>query len=538
MRRPSVVEMLLGLALGTYFALAAWQIALPGPYYDEALHAPAAVSLLNGDGRRQGYGVTLRRWYFPVMTGEYVGALRTYLLLPAFFVIGPGVVAHRLTTIILTLIGLIFTAALARRAFGDRAAVLGVWLISTDPTLILATRGDWGPVAAGFMLRMGAFYFAWLWWESGGRRTYALAAAAALLGLGVYDKAHFLWIVCALIGLAAIAWSWSWRHARARPTMSWGQAGLAVTAWIVGGAPFWVYNLTHDWITFRLAALPGEPASLEMLLAKLPGRTRVLEAMFDAQALAHWMTGEWLAPHFGWRLSLLLPLTLAALGGLVVGAIWARRADLPVLPILAAMLLGQMFLTPRPIWIHHLIAIYPLPHLAVGLAVALLWNAARTKRRQILAGVAVAAVCLAVGFNLLTMAGFHRKMSAGAVSEAWSDAVYTLAEKLEGSYAGRRIQLLDWGIYNQLDLITAGRLDLREPVYEILNAREPVAAMSALAADPRNLFVLHASESTVFNEMELQFQEAVRQSGLTLKAEDPIRDRRTRIVYRIVDFVR
>lgn len=534
-----IPQALIIAAIVTGFALSVRQIRLPGPQYDEMLHAPPAVTLVNGYDRRQGIGLMIGRKFFPFMTSEYVGALRTYLLLPAFFLLGPGVVAHRLTTILLMIVGLLFTAALARRALGDRAAVMGVWLIATDPTLILVTRNDWGPAAAGFMLRMGAFYFAWRWWESKGSDNAMPAAAALMLGLGVYDKAHFLWVVFALLGLGAMAWVWARLGGAEFPRLSKRQAGLALAGFIIGASPLLIFNLTHDWATFRSVSLPGEQVSLELLASRVEDRRRAFNAMFDTGAVFHWMTGERLEPHFKQTISLLLPLTLASLAVLLFTAFRKRRPLLLAMPALAAMLIAQMFLTPRPIWIHHTIVLYPLPHLMVGLAGALLWSAAgRVKLKWAAGAIPIAAVCLAVTLNLMTMAQFHRALAQGRGNTGWTDAVYALSEKLQSEYADRRIQLLDWGIYNQLELITAGKLDLREPTYEIDSASDPAQILSRLAEDRKNLFILHAPEAANFKQMEPRLELAVRQSGLVALPEIPVRDRRGRIIYRLCEFIR
>jgi len=440
--------------------------------------------------------------------------------------------AQRLTTILITLVGIFFTARLARQAYGVAAALASTWLIATDPTLILTTRGDWGPVAIAFALRAGTLYYSWRWWRSGGERTGALVAAGLMLGLGVYDKASFLWFVFALVGVGVIAWLFN----RNPPRLGFRQLAIGVAAVIAGSAPLWLYNLSSNWITFRLVVLPGEKASLSRLMQLVPERTGVLRALFDAQAVASWMTGERLAPHFGITISLLLPLSIASAVCLIVIAIWKRRWSLLFLPALTAAMLVQMYLTPRPIWIHHWIGIFPFPHLGIGLVVSLLWQAAEGLSRKVIALTVSATVIVAVAFNLVTMVQFHRAMYAHGSADPWSDAIYPLSETLEQGFGNRSIQVMDWGIFNQLYLLSAGRLKLSEPIYKYADSPEPDANLLRLVSDPVNVFVTRTPAHASFKNPALAIGEAARRAGVDIKAERLISDRRAETIYRIIEF--
>jgi hypothetical protein len=530
--RDLLVCILLGLGIVSYLGLSLPGISLPGIYYDEILHAPAAIALMLGNGQRYGSGITIGRWRFPVMIVEYVGALKAYLLLPAFLLLGPGVLAQRLTMILITLGGIFFTARLSRQAHGLSAALASAWLIATDPTLILTTRGDWGPVAIAFTLRAGALYYSWRWWQSGGKRTGALVTAGLMLGLGVYDKASFLWFVFALTGVGVIAWLLS----RNRPRLEFRQLAIVVAAAIGGSLPFWLYNLARSWITFRLITLPGENVSLVRLVELVPQRTGDLKALFDAQAVASWMTGEKLTPHLGIAISLLLPLSIAAAVGLIVIAIWKRRWSLLFLPGLTAAMLLQMYLTPRPIWIHHWIGIFPFPHLGIGLVLSLLWQAAEGTARKLTALTFSAIVIVAVGLNLLTMSQFYRVMNAYGSADPWSDAIYPLSKTLEQEFGKRDIQVMDWGIFNQLYLLSPGRPGLFEPVYKYTESPEPDANLVRLVSDPLNVFVTHASTHVRFQNSTLAMMDAARRAGVDIKAERLVSDRRGEAIYRIIQF--
>jgi hypothetical protein len=526
---------LIVLAISTYVALATWNLKYPGPYGDEFFQAPAAVYLLTGQDTRLGFGVTLGGQYFPVLAGEYLGSLRSYVVLPAFYLLGIRVTSHRLALIIVTVAGLILTALLAWSALGDGAALVAVWLLATDPTLILSTRADLGPAAIPFLIRMGVYYLLWRWWVSRGREVSSLLGAAFLCGLGVYDKTNFLWIVIALGCLAVAVYLWSRFRGVELVSTSWRHVVWVLLALFVSSSPLWFFNLKHGWITFRLATLPGEPFSVRLLLQRIPFRTEALLTMFNSGGLADWMSGEEIRGFLGPMRSLLLPLTVFAILGLIIVAVRYRRIAPLVIPAVGAMLLGQMYLTPRPIWIHHFIMVYPLPHLAIGLVAAMIF-AAKQNSTRLLRPVALLLVCLAIALNLMTMVRFHQALSRTGGSLTWSDSIYSLGDQLNKDFSDRTIQLLDWGMWSQLVVLSEGRLDMREPFYELSAASDAVARLSALASDSRNVFVLHGEGAVQFDKIEGQLQQAVSNSGLKLRNETQVKDRVGRVVFRILEF--
>ncbi|MEP7271141.1 MAG: YtxH domain-containing protein, partial [Acidobacteriota bacterium] len=509
-------SLLLGLAILAYLLLSTVQITLPGIYYDEALHAPAAVALVSGNGDQIGIGVGTGRWRLPVMAGEYVGSLRSYVLVPLFVVFGPGVVTYRLTMILIAAVGIFFGARFAKEAFGWVPAIVGAWLIATDPTFILATRADWGPVALAFTLRTTSLYLGWRWWRSRGEAKASLFVMSVLLGLGVWDKANFLWFVVALAVVTAIAWLLS----SERPRIGWRAGAVALSGFLLGVAPLLAFNLERSWITFRLIVAPGEKTSLLHLATLVGGRTRDLIVTFDAGAIAHWMSGIRLYPADSLSRSLLLPFSLTAIVVLLVLALRRRRPFFAFLPVLMLAMLAQMYATPRHIWIHHYLSIYPLPHLAIGAVVGLFFardsgNVRRRKR----AIASTALVLVAVTFNLVTMTRFHRNLAERGGSVAWSDAIYPLARTLAADFGDRQIQVMDWGIFNQMYLLTGGKLKLFEPIYSLAESVGADQRVLELVSDSRNVFVLHSAQATNMKNPALALEAAARLLGVTVRRE-------------------
>jgi hypothetical protein len=116
-----------------------------------------------------------------------------------------------------------------------------------------------------------------------------------------------------------------------------------------------------------------------------------------------------------------------------------------------------LFLTRTRVAEHHLVALVPLAAIVVVLACSILQARFRWGRGF---SVGLAAVYLSSVFywQVQTIEGLHRTRGVGA----WSDGVYTLARQLPQKYGTQEIKILDWGLENNLYVLTDARLHTRE----------------------------------------------------------------------------
>lgn len=523
------------LAVGVYVWLAAQQLRLPGVQYDEAIQAPAAVHLLKGNinaNYNRFWSTTLAGRTFPIMTMQYMGAAEAYLYVLAFAILGINVEALRWVHILLGVLALLLTAHFARTFFGALVAVIGTWLLATDPSFVIVSRADWGPSILALTLRLVALVGLWHWWKSGGRMLPLLIASAAM-GLGMYNKTNFLWFVVAVAIFGAVAWVSS----KERPQLSFKAGAVALAVGIAASAPLWIYNVTHNWETFRLAVLPGESVSLTKLLEQAPARSQALISMLNSQAFGPAFFQEAAPVHLGVAGTLMLWLSTVALWVLLVLGFLRREWRLLLLPLLTVLIIGQIYLTPRPVWIHHWIGIYPFTQVAVGLVVGLLWKgwAGNARGRHAARWAGGGIVLAALYFNVATMISYQRIMVATGGDWTRSEAIYGLAETLRQEYAGRPIHLLDWGLSNQLVLLTAGDLRLRETFWSYATSPNPDGQLLSLVRDPSNVFLLHAPPATAFPAPRAAFSAAMQQAGVTVRAERKFYDRRGREIYALIE---
>src|SRR5437016_11447753 len=99
------------LAVMTIF-FAKQNLSVPGLYYDEAVFAGMAKDFVTGHLHGQHMPdhqvITLAGRPFPLFVQTYLGALKSWMLIPAFSSFGPSVATLRLTKLFWQLIALLF----------------------------------------------------------------------------------------------------------------------------------------------------------------------------------------------------------------------------------------------------------------------------------------------------------------------------------------------------------------------------------------------------------------------------------------------
>ena len=185
----------LAAALILFLGLTTYQLSLPGLHYDEAFEAVPAMQLLFHQPVTsfRGNGILLGEHLLPLMTQDYIGALNTYAAIPFFLILGVNPISLRAMAIAVSLLTLWLTYRLARALYGPAASVLAVLLLATNPTFVFWSRQGVFVTSATAAIGVGAVLMWLYWWRTSARR-YALTGAF-LLGLGVYAKLLFLWLI-------------------------------------------------------------------------------------------------------------------------------------------------------------------------------------------------------------------------------------------------------------------------------------------------------------------------------------------------------
>lgn len=463
------------VAILLFIGLSSYQLSLPGLHYDEAVELVPAMQLLSDQPVTtfRGNGIWLGNHLVPLMTQDYIGALNTYLALPVFQALGVRVVSVRLIGVAVGVTTLVLAYGLARQLAGAPAGNLTALLLAVSPSFVFWSRQ--GVFVTSVTAAIGlAAASAWLaWWRS--RRAGYAVAGAFLMGLGIYAKLLFVWLI---LGLAVAAVAVSLVQSRGNLRVAWqrgrlgmsGRVGVACgLAGVAGCAPLLAYNLqtggtldslgsnltTSYYGTNNLAFLPNLGQRLEQFVAVLSG--------------AHlWYLG---AQYGNW-----LSVALFAVG--LVALLWVgqRRSAGCACRLSPLVVIGSVIVascaTVSALWVTHFAVLVPWPALLVGCAIGNLFDRPlrggwRLRGAGVRGGLTIATMALvaaAWGGDVVTDVRYHQALALSGGLGAHSDAVYDLADWLatarsqHGASNGApwHVAAMDWGIAAPVTLLTRG----------------------------------------------------------------------------------
>jgi hypothetical protein len=420
----------------------------PGLYYDEALMAVASVHM-----RHSSAELTLphdpdtwlcaRGHCFPLMTMRYIGAIKEYVYLPAFTLLGTRTEVIRVVAVLFSLICIWGVGRLIGDQISRAAGAFGALAIAINPAFLSTTVFDNGAVAV-MMAAFGLVCIAISRYVRNPSTTSAFWIGAAM-GLGVWSRANFVWLMISIVAAAVIVL----RKKLLAPIGHW-------LAWIVGGVigglPFLVYQVHSKGGTWEATNMfiAHEPLA-DRLFTRLVLFSETLltdrehRAMWDGPAMADWQ--RWLFPTV-----VLVSLVVCLAMSRRAKSLWAPGAALTFL-----FLALFIFFSKTPIAEHHLIALVPLVVMVVVLACSILQGQFRWGL-GVSAGMAAVYLSSAFYWEVQAIEGLHRTRGVGP----WSDAIYTLARELPQKYPTQEVKILDWGLENNLYVLTDARLHTRE----------------------------------------------------------------------------
>ncbi len=431
--------------------------------------------------------------WIPLMLMSYVGALKCWLYAPWLALTGPSLWTLRLPVLLCGVLTIIAFAWLVDRLLNRRAAVVGAALLATHPPFLFTTVFDWGPVALQQLLFVSGSAFLVKYVKE--RRVAFLGLSGLLFGLGLWDKALFVWNLSGLVVASLILYG-----RQLRTWLNLKAVLVALVGVLVGAAPLVKYavstqgqtflqpkhsfrDLRDKWVVFR-ATLEGTVMQGFMVPpAGAPSQSVVWQALDGLARHLQRVPGT----AFGWLL-VLAPL-----------AAWAQRQSERA-RLATLMLLGfaiswlQMLATEQAGGsAHHTILLWPW---LVGLVVCGVVSMRTTVGRFAMGALVTLALSTQVAGGLVqTMRILHY----GPIPP-WDDATIRLAEILRRSPPSH-LYVADWGMENALCFLLAGNISIENAVthYE---TREPDVAERERILErlrqPGALVVAHVPQRAVF----------------------------------------
>ena len=529
---PAALATLMFLLMGGLW------IEYPGLQYDETLFVHATYSHPSRAGT----------WHTGVLGDPvcvlimpYLGALKGWLYKGVLAVAPASAAAVRIPVLLLGAVTLWLTFCFARRAFDWQIALAATWLAASDPLFVLTTRLDWGPLVIQRLLLMLGCLLVLRWARQGA--AWQVIAAFLVFGIGVFDKATFLFL---LFGLAAATVCVFPRHLIQGLRNKW--VAPALLAFGIGSLPFWWYP------TIRA---PQASNTLDYVTStdRYEAKYIMLRHSLDGTSLISWLTSEntgsdpdsaadssvwlplgsargrevqrtWTIPALALAL-LLLPLSLRSRHrqGLLFSLLFCIFSLAAMLPIQS---IGS---------VHHIALIYPFPQ--IFLAAGIVAGAQRLGKRfsARVAAAAAAAVCVAVLtlVNLNSLLRQYDVMLRYGGSTVWSEAIYELDDYLE-SEQPRHVVAVQWGVLTQLILLSKDQLPLAEAPQPHRSPKDPLEKLEQWIPRPESLFVLFAAnQPSPFPEMREIFYQTAQRLGYEPRLKRAIADRQGRIVYEVFE---
>jgi len=477
----------------------------------------------------------------PLMLMSYLGALKSWIYTPLFRRWRPSAASTRIPMILVGVATICLFWSLTRRISGPRAAMTACALLTADTLFLLTTCFDWGPVALQHLLLVSALLCLVRFHEEG--RWQFLAAGFFLFGLGMWDKALFAWVLSGVaIATLAVYPKALWKR------FTFHNLTVSTVSFCLGSAPLIVYNIHFPLETFR--------ANAAYTADDVAGKSRLLLATLGGDALLSYIprddpAGFPRAPHtplerssvwisekaggmqlnlFAWTVALALFLT---------PWLWTTPAGRPLLFTLIAFSVGwlqMLFAKGAGGSVHHVILLWPLPALFVGVALA---EASRRIGR--IGGPMLAAlIALVAGSNLLMTNEYFARLVRNGPRVEWTDAIYPLSDCLK-RVKPRAIYILDWGMFDNLVMLNRGSLPLRvggDPLSKPQMDAEDKRIVLERVAEPGAVFVGHTDGNELFAGVNAKLLAVATEAGYRRESVEQIPDRNGRPVFDVVRFAR
>jgi 4-amino-4-deoxy-L-arabinose transferase-like glycosyltransferase len=491
------------ILLGTCF------IPYAGVQNDEALFS-IPLYLFNP----KDLSISIFHRHVPLMVMSYVGTLKTFLYAPILRICGANVWSVRLPMVLAGAATIYFFYNLARQAAGTSAAVLGSFLLATDPIFVLTDTFDWGPVALEHFLLVTGCLSLLRFAQSDSM--LPLAGGFFFLGLALWNKAVFFWALGGLLFGATIVFR---REVLARLTA--GNFGIAAAAFLVGALPFVLYNVRHPNATLGSTA-HFEAANFAPKFAMVRGAVNG-SGLLGYLAMPDWAdhpkpvssrrgkVALWTVKHLGAMHKNLMEYAFV-LALLAVPWWWRLRAAWFSLLFMAVTWTAMAVTNGAGGAIHHAVLLWPFPQFFIAVALASLpWP------RMVAGGVAVLVLA-----NLVVLSQYLLDFERDGASSVFSDALFPLSRAFADPNTAaigvveQPIYVMDWGMANTLALFYRGRLLVRPadgPFQKDSPSSGEREIIHAMLSDPNALFVDHVREKHIFPNVRVRLDRAVADAG-------------------------
>lgn len=395
----------------------------------------------------------------PLMLMTYLGTVKSWLYALVFSIWQPSVWSVRIPPVLAGAATIVLFGKLLWKSCGRTAMWIGAILLTLDPSFLLTTTFDWGPVAIQHLLMTAGLYLIFRFTE-----TYSLLYAGAAFfcfGAALWDKALFSWSVAGL-GLASVLVFWQEAWVLLKPR----HIAAAVLGFAIGVWPLALYNARNQGATFA--------GNATLVPAELPGKAVHLRSTLDGSALFGYLIREewetknrqpessmekasvWIREFAGERRRGAFPLLLLVC--LALAPVWWKYYRRPVLFALIYCTVAWTLMAMTKDAggsAHHVVLLWPMPHfLAASALAAVADRSPRTgKIVVLLAGIVLLQ-------NALVLNQYLSQAIRHGSGPFWTEAIFPLRDWL-ANRKPKAANILDWGMDYSLLMLEEGRIPMR-----------------------------------------------------------------------------
>ncbi len=503
----------------TIVLLARQNLSVPGLYYDEAIFAGLAKDFITGHVHGEHVPdhqvITLAGRPFPLFIQTYLGALKSWMLIPAFRIFGQTVAVLRATTLFWSLIALLLLMLGTWRWLGLATALIASALLAFDPTYFFLSVLDWGVVVPSLVCRCACLYFAVRWNQL--RKLRDAFFVGLFAGLGFFNKADFAVFLLA-VSIAVTCCYWRQLFVAVRQHSS--AVALAWLGLALGAGPMLIKipRMLSLTVSGPHPNAPGEMTTkLKTMLSMYDGSHfyRLMNVGGVFERMYEGTNGPKAA------LGIALVLSCGVFCGLAYRRKIAKARAVTFLIIAALFVTFGVFLLPDAVRIHHAALVFPLPHLVIAALVALTWNS-RTLLRTV-GLLAVAIVCLS---GLRSIAATQNLIQQTGGRGRWSETFDKFCRE-NRNRSDLTIVSLDWGFNEQLMFLT-DTPQLAEPFWEFNQTLPP------LPSNPNYIYLGHPAEYSVL-KYDVAYLNQLQKNGANAEIT-PYFDRQNEVAFYTIRF--
>ncbi len=503
----------LGLVISTWavLVLLMWllgkqNLSAPGLYYDEAVFAGPVKEFLTGRIHGQhmpGFEVTqLFGRPFPVFIQSYLGALKSWMLMPSFQFFGYTEAVLRASNLFWGSIALLFFMLGSWRWLGIRPALIAGALLAFDPAYFFLCLFDWGVAVPSFLCRCIAFFLLVTWWKS--RRPAYAFLTTFFAGLGFFNKIDFA-VVLIAVTIAGIICAGRTLWIALKNSISTATATAAGFLIGAGAILLKVPTILRGQLS---GSNPGQPGELSE-------KIHTMLALYDGSYFYRLLNvGGMFEKMYSEPVGAFPLLGLLVLGAGVIclvrrGQKHSNPTGRIALFLFAAITLATIgiILLPGAVRIHHAVLAYPLPQLIIAFVAAELLK--RSGSGPSPTAVRLTTWIVLLGLLISDSYAIYRTQQlvrATGGRGRWSESFDTFCRENKDR-ADLTIISLDWGFNEQLNFLTDGPR-LSEPFW----GRGPFPTFgessSGLPTDPSYIYLIHPAEYSLLPFGEHYLQEA------------------------------